>query len=229
MQRLLRIHPGFQIFMIPEVDPDCCTCFCRRYTQERASAEALARQCNRCWGGIDEVLVIMGVKLMLEEEEYVLGETMLLRRLAALHELPTNFVCWSHQMTFLPKKKVQKGRSKSPRKTRKSRIEPPRKSDLCSDLFSQHREAFMALCHHLGWREEEDKTVADVADDLDTSEEEEEEEDSAAVEEASPEDIPSVVSPEEAHPKEEKGQEGAVVPDLTADPRPIPVFSDDGV
>jgi hypothetical protein len=141
MQRLLEIHDGFHIFTVSEVDPDCCTCFCERYTQKRANAEALARQCSRCWGGIDEILVIMGVKLMLEGKEYVLGETMLLRKLAAAQNgLPTNFVCWSHQLTFLPAPANPTGP-----------IESPNPSGLCSQLFFNHRAAFAKLCQHLDW------------------------------------------------------------------------------
>ncbi|MDR2420471.1 MAG: hypothetical protein LBD40_04185 [Puniceicoccales bacterium] len=157
MRWLLRIHLKFQIFMLPEVDPDCCTCFCRRYTQERANAEALVRRCGICWGGIDEIFVIMGVRLMLEGKEHVLGETILLRKLAALHQLPTNFVCWSHQLIFLPVPGDPE-----------SRIEPPRESDLFPHLFFQHREAFMALCHYLGWGEGMEEEVP-VADDLATA------------------------------------------------------------
>ncbi|MDR3143702.1 MAG: hypothetical protein LBT57_02560 [Puniceicoccales bacterium] len=149
MQRLLHISPRFSIFMVPEADPDCCTCFCVRYTPERATAESLARQCGICWGGVDEVLVIMGVKLILNGKAHVLGETMLLRKLAALHGLSPHFVCWSHQLTFLPN-------PEDPEST----VEPPRESLLCSHLLFQHRDAFMALWRHLGW----DDVIAAPAD-----------------------------------------------------------------
>jgi hypothetical protein len=93
MQRLIAIHPGFRIFMVPEVEPDCCTCFSKCYTKQQADTEDLARQCSQCWEGIDEILVIMGVKLALNREEHVLGETMLQRKLAKLQGLSTDFVC----------------------------------------------------------------------------------------------------------------------------------------
>ena len=140
---LADIDLRFSMFMAPDREPDCCSCcglFSRGPSQEQLAAEALAERCYRCWGGIDEILVIMGVKLVLEGEEYVLGETMLLRKLAALQGLTINFVCWSHQLTFLPNPLDPE-----------SQIESPRELDLCPDLFLHHRDAFMALCHHLSW------------------------------------------------------------------------------
>ena len=77
----------------------------------------------------------MGVRLVLEREEHVLGETMLLRRLAALHGLPINFVCWSHTLALF---------SEDPLVI--TVIESPDE-----ELIVAHRDAFMALCHHLGW------------------------------------------------------------------------------
>jgi hypothetical protein len=100
--------------------------------------EKIVDRYDHCWGGRDEILVIMGVRLMLEGQAYVLGETMLLRRLAALHGLPTNFVCWSHFLAFFSKNPPAITLAESPDE----------------GLFSAtHRTAFIALCHHLGWND----------------------------------------------------------------------------
>jgi hypothetical protein len=93
-----------------------------------------------CWGGRDEILVIIGVRLMLEGEEHVLGETMLLRRLAQLLGLPSNFVCWSHTILSF---------SDSDGNPMIVLDRPSLEMSLF--LFELHKIAFMALCHHLGW------------------------------------------------------------------------------
>ncbi|MDR2419862.1 MAG: hypothetical protein LBD40_00865 [Puniceicoccales bacterium] len=100
------------------------------------------------WGGRDEILVIMGVRLMLEGQSYVLGETMLLRKLAALHGLPTNFVCWSHAVLSFPDS------DESPMITLDA---PSLHTSLL--LFDFHKIAFTTLCHHLGWGEGMEKEI----------------------------------------------------------------------
>jgi hypothetical protein len=107
------------------------------------------------WGGRDEILVIMGVKLMLNGVAHVLGETMLLRRLAALHSLPTDFVCWSHTILSFP------GSDGDPMIILD---EPVLNSSRL--LFEHHKTAFMALCRHLGW----DDVIAAPAPPLPASE-----------------------------------------------------------
>jgi hypothetical protein len=82
--------------------------FFRARRQQPEATTAIDLQLQRivslyqdCWGSRDEILVIIGVKLLLEGQEHLLGETMLLRRIAQLKGLPLNFICWSHCNAYL--------------------------------------------------------------------------------------------------------------------------------
>lgn len=122
MEILAVIHPDFSQYIASlNTDPQ---------------AAALVATYQASWGGRNEILVIMGVKLILEGEAYVLGETRLLRKLAMRRSLSPDFVCWSHNVAF-------------PKEENPEEIEPIRLLPLGSALFETHHDAFMTLCHYL--------------------------------------------------------------------------------
>jgi hypothetical protein len=121
---LSAVHANFSAFVRPDFDSP-------------TPGDSLARQYEQCWGSPDEIFVIMGAKLMLEGQAHVLGETMLLRKLAIQHGLSPDFVCWCHHVSF-------------PKKEAPEEIEPIQNLlYLGSVLFETHRDAFMSLCHYL--------------------------------------------------------------------------------
>lgn len=138
---LCKIHPKFSESLSRPSATTSSSLFLtlfqgRQQPEETATDIQTVNLYQDCWGSRDEILVILGVKLLLGDQEHLLGETMLLRRIAQLKDLPFNFVCWSHCNAYL------KGKSLVPKDGR---------NDFYKDLFILHREAWIALLAHLGF------------------------------------------------------------------------------
>jgi hypothetical protein len=124
------------VSLLSTIHPDFSKCIAVCSSNE--NEKALASLYQTCWGGRDEIFVIIGVKLSLEGQEYVLGETRLLRAIAQQKGLPPSFIGWSHDFAFFaddPDLPIIK----------------PRSFAFSEQLWNTHHEAFRALFHDLGW------------------------------------------------------------------------------
>ena len=89
-QTLQKIHKDFRMSLLP------LSKLLSSLFSPSAAEIAVADQYQNCWGGRDEIFVIVGAKFSLNGKEHVLGETRLLRKIAQNRGLPSNFICWSH-------------------------------------------------------------------------------------------------------------------------------------
>lgn len=132
--------------ILKKIHPDFATCLASEGgswfpSQPSEESRRIADRYQDCWGCRDEICVIVGVKLLLQGKEYVLSETMLLRKIAQKRELSSNFICWSHCCCELSEEGEEITSKPSSKDIRNM---------LYKDLLTRHMQAWHNLFSYLG-------------------------------------------------------------------------------